>query len=294
MNYAQIRAFHRVATEGSFSKAAASLHVTQPTISAQVRELEETHGVRLFDRRRRQVRPTESGVRLLALTHRLFDLEAEISELLEAGRALDTGHLSIGTDSPTHTLPLLAAFTRAHPGVSPSLATGNADEMLGALLDYRTDVAVIAKKIDDPRVEIVELRRDPLVLFTHRDHELATNESVPLGAVRGLRLILREEGSVTGELFRTALSEHGVEPASVMDIDSREAVHEAVAAGLGVGVVARSEVANDPRLRCIPIADAKLIMTEYVVCLAERRRLPIVRAFLDLAKDRAGGGTGQG
>jgi len=282
MNYAQIRAFHRVAAEGSFSKAAASLFVTQPTISAQVKALERSVGVQLFDRR--HVVPTDFGRSLLALTPRLFDLEDQVNELLSAGQGLDKGHIKLGTDSPSRTAQLLATYTQRYPGLTVSLATGNADEMLAALLDYRTDVAVVAKKSDDPRIEAFKLSEDPLVLFARTDHHLAKHHSLSLAKLVGQRIILREEGSNTRELFQRAATEFGLELTEVLEIDSREAVHEAVAAGLGVGVVAQSEVANDPRLKSIHIRDAKLIMVEYVLCLRERRGLPIVRAFLETAR----------
>jgi len=88
MNHAQLRAFHAVASEGSFTRAAAAHHVTQPTLWGQVKALEEGFGVRLFDRRGRKVAPTELGRELLALTRRIFALEAEAEQLLSAARGL--------------------------------------------------------------------------------------------------------------------------------------------------------------------------------------------------------------
>lgn len=286
LNHARIRAFHAVACEGSFSKAAAALHVTQPTVSAQVKALEQDHGVRLFHRRRSGVEPTAFGLRLIGLTRRLFDLEEEIEELLSGGRTLVRGHLTVGTDSPAHAARLLAAFAREHPGLSLSLATGNADEMLGALLDYRTDVAIVARSSTDPRVQSLPLGCEPLVLSVHREHPLARRRAVPLAALAEHVLVLREPGSLTRALLEQALAAREVQPRAVMEIDSREAVHEAVAAGLGVGVVARCEVGQDPRIRSVGIADAELLMDEHLVCLRERARLPVVRAFLALARAR--------
>ncbi|HEX3063922.1 MAG TPA: LysR family transcriptional regulator, partial [Dongiaceae bacterium] len=88
MNHSQLRAFHAVASEGSFTKAANTLHVTQPTLSGQVKALEEIYGVKLFDRRGRRVAPTALGQELLVLTRRLFSLEAETEHLLSAAQGL--------------------------------------------------------------------------------------------------------------------------------------------------------------------------------------------------------------
>src|SRR4030095_11995095 len=93
ITYAQLRAFHAVASEASFTRAAAALHVTQPTLSAQVKALEESYGVLLFARRGRRTEPTELGRQLLAVTRRYFGLETEAEQLLAAHRALSGGAL---------------------------------------------------------------------------------------------------------------------------------------------------------------------------------------------------------
>ncbi|MCH6560809.1 MAG: hypothetical protein IH800_00145, partial [Myxococcales bacterium] len=95
-------------------------------------------------------------------------------------------------------------------------------------------------------------------------------------------------GSGTGQVFETALAEAGVKPRVVLEIGSREALHEAVAAGLGIGVISKAELGRDPRLRAIRISDARLESREYVVCLKERRNLRTVQAFFDLADADSG------
>src|SRR4051812_46790265 len=124
MNHAQLRAFHAVADAGGFTRAAAALHVSQPTLSAQVGALESAYGVRLLERRGRGATPTELGRALLDLTRRLFALEAEAEQLLAATRELRSGHLRVGADAPYHIIAALAEFGRRYPGVRLSLATG--------------------------------------------------------------------------------------------------------------------------------------------------------------------------
>src|SRR5215469_14350565 len=255
MNHAQLRAFHAVASEGSFTRAAAALHVTQPTLSGQVKALEEAFGVRLFDRRGRKVAPTELGRELLGLTRRLFALEAEAEHLLSAARGLSKGHLRIGADAPYHVTAALAAFTRKYPGIQLSLTVGNSAELGHELREHKIDVAVLANIAGEPSFFARPLRRDRLVAFVARSHPWA-----------------KRRGLVVGE---------------VLDMNSREAVRETVAAGLGVGVVSASEFGRDPRVKLLQLTGEDLAMTEYIVCLAERRELRLVRAFLDVvaAKD---------
>jgi DNA-binding transcriptional LysR family regulator len=125
MNIAQLRAFHAVAVAGGFTRAAARLGVTQPTLSAQVKALEESYGVELIERRGRQLALTEIGAGLLEITRRVFGLTEEAEQLLAAARGLERGHLRIGADAPYHILPAVAAFTKRYPKLRLSLTVGN-------------------------------------------------------------------------------------------------------------------------------------------------------------------------
>ncbi len=287
MNHAQLRAFHAVAEAGGFTRAAATLRVSQPTLSGQVKALEAAYGVRLFERRGRGIWPTELAQALLEVTRRLFSLETEADQILSAARGLRRGHLRIGADAPYSLIRVVGAFNRRYPGLTLSLAVGNSDRLLQDLYDHRTDVAMLANLEADPRLSAVPFRHDRLVVFVDRRHPWARRRSVRLDELGGQRVILREVGSTTRRILETALAQAGVRLAETMEIGSREAVREAVAAGLGVGVVARAEFGRDDRLHALAVRDAALASTEYVVCLAERRDLRIVRAFFELLAERA-------
>lgn len=287
MNYSQLRAFHMVAKEGSFTRAARALRVSQPTLSAQVKELEESYGIRLFDRKGRGVHLTAMGEMLQDVTNRLFGLEEEAENLLAGARDLTRGYLTVGADSPFHAMPILSEVKKQHPGLSLSLSMGNADTMLQELLDYRTDVAVLAKDPSDPKLYCMPYRNERLVIFVPSDHELAEKPYVSLAALEGHDMVLREKGSVTREILEEALDDAGIEIGGVIEIQSREAVREAVAAGLGIGVVFENEFGNDPNLTPIPIRNPELVVGEYIVCLKDRMRLANIRTFLNIAEDLA-------
>lgn len=282
INAAQLRAFHAVATEGSFTAAARRLGVTQPTISSQVKALEDAYGVRLFERLGRGVAPTELGCALHDVTRRLYTAEEEARELLDDAQELRTGHLKVGADGPHHVIPLLARFTIRFPQLDVSLDMGNSTEVLRAVRESRIDVAVLAQPDDDPGLHAIPLATSTLVLFVPVGHPWSRRAAISLSSVADQRMILREAASATRRIFQRALDGAGVKPLSVMQIESREAVREAVAAGLGIGVVSRAELDPDARLHALEIDDARLEITEYVVCLQERRRLRVVRAFLEI------------
>jgi len=284
MNYAHLRAFHAVATEGGFTRAAAALGVTQPTLSAQVKALEDGYGIALFDRRGRGIVTTTLGRQLLDVTRRLFLLEDEARELLARAHALATGHLRVSADGPYHVVPFLAAFAKRYPAVHISLAIGNSEEVLNALLHYQADVAVVAELEDDPRLETILCAENRLVVFVPRQHPWARRRGIRLADLEGQPMVLRELGSMTRRLFERATAKARVKPRVFMEIESREAVREAVAAGLGIGVVSEPEFGNDERLVSVPVMDGDLVLREYVVCLKERRKLRIVAALLDLVR----------
>jgi LysR family transcriptional regulator, low CO2-responsive transcriptional regulator len=288
MNYSQLRAFHAVASQGSFTRAADALHVTQPTLSAQVKALEDAYGVLLFDRLGRGIATTELGRSLLEITRRYFSLEAEAEQLLAERRGLRSGHLRVGADAPQHAIPALAAFSRKYPGVRLSLSIGNSEEVLHGLFEHRSDVAVVADVAGEPRLVTLPLRRDRLIAFVPRGHPWAKRRSVRPVELAGPRLVLREPGSTTRHAFEAAMAEAGIVIGEILEIGSREGVREAVAAGLGVGIVSDFEFGNDPRLHPLAIDGLARHMTEYVACLADRQDLRLVKAFLDVVREPAG------
>ncbi len=287
MTPSQLRAFHLVAEQGSFSAAARASGLSQPNLSGQVTALEKAYGVRLFDRRGRSVTPTETGRQLQGVTSRLFALQDEAKALLAGEQTLTRGHLRIAADSAHHVVPIMAALKKRAGGLTFALSIDNSATVLERLLRHEADVAVMAKSISDPRLHALRLRTDRVVLFVPADHPLAKRDraplSAPLSALADQELVLRERGSITREVLEQAMAAAGVQPRAIVEVQTREGVREAVAAGFGVGAVFASELGDDRRFRRIAVSDADLDVAEYAVCLQERRRVALVRAFMDEA-----------
>ncbi len=284
MNLTQLRAFHFVARAGSFSLAARSQGVSQPTLSAQVKALEASYGVALFDRRGRGVQLTPTGQSLYAVTTRLLAAEEEAGALLAGSRALTRGYLRVSADGPYHVMPILAELKRRHAGVTFTVRIDNSATVLSHVIDHVADVAVTAKITSDPRIHSMKLREDRLILFIPRDHPWARRRRVRLDDLSGRDIVVRERGSITREAFEARLVEAGIVPGSLIEVQTREAVREAVAAGFGVGVVFDSEFRADERFHSLEIGDCDLTVAEYVACLEEHRKLSLVRTFLEIAR----------
>ena len=291
INNAHLRAFHVVAREGSFTGAAVANNVTQPTLSGQVKALEERFGVMLFERRNRRIELTELGRGLYAITERRFALDTEAERLLVSAQAMLTGSLRIGADAPFHVFPLIASFSGRCPGVRLAFDFGNTAHVLAGLLARDTDVAILPEVPDDGHIEARFLRRDRLIVFTHRGHAWSRRRSIRFAELATQRVLLREPGSTTRAILERGLGEAGVVLVDSLEVGSREAVREGVAANLGVGVVAESEFGADDRLHRLTVRDVDLAGSEFVACLQEKRQDRVVEAFFDLLPE---GGDGDG
>ncbi|HEY6431272.1 MAG TPA: LysR substrate-binding domain-containing protein [Acetobacteraceae bacterium] len=292
MNLTLLRAFHAVAQAGGFTQAARTGAASQPTLSAQVRALEASFGVALFNRSGRGISLTPLGQSLSAITARLFAAEDEASSLLAGARVLIRGQLRVMVDSPTHVMPLLAVLKRRYEELTFTLRVGNSSEVIHRVLDFEADVGVTARQTSDPRIFSRVLRRDRLVLFVSAQHAWARRASVGIGELEAHDLVIRERGSITREVFEARLADHGVRPRRLIEVQMRESVREAVIAGFGIGIVFESELGEDAQTHAVAVRDADLLVTEYLICLEERRGLPLVRGFLDAAAEAGDtGGT---
>jgi|SRR5688572_1306265 len=282
MRLTQLRSFHAVARAGGFTGGARLLHISQPTVTTQVRFLEETYGIELFYRRGHSVSLTPLGEQLYELAQRIFAVEAETVHLLEDSGELKSGHLRVGAVGPFHVTEMLARFNRRFPGIKVSVRVGNSEDVASSLVDYQTDVAVLAQFTEDRRFHWVPYSRHPIVVFVHEGHRFAARKRISIADLEGEPMILREERSTTRKAFDDALKRAGVAPRVVMEIGSREAIREAVIMGVGIGVVSEIEFIPDPALRAVVVSDAEMYTHAHVVCLEERRGARLVKAFLDI------------
>ncbi|CAD5106075.1 LysR substrate-binding domain-containing protein [Zestomonas carbonaria] len=282
---AELKAFYTVARLGSVTQAAKKLGLSQPTVTTQIRSLESQYGVELFYRGGRGLALSEEGARLLPLVKDLLQRESDIEfHLRNAGQM--QGRLRIGATAPYYILDLVKTFRERFPQIEVSVEIGNSQQVIEALEEYRVDLAASSQPLEDARLTRLLLGSDPLVLAVHREHPLATQASVPLGALAGHCLLVREPGSTTRLISEAMLAKAGVKPAALLEIGSRESIREAVLRNIGVSLIARHEVPDNPELRIVEIEGAAMI-DEYLYCLKERRLARLPAAFLAVARESA-------
>ena len=288
MRYVQLRAFHYVAIHGGFSRAANALSLTQPAVSDQVRKLEESYDVLLFNRQKKQVSLTQAGRQLLELTRRMFDNEQQVLELLEESRVMQSGTLRIIVDAAHHLLPILPLFRERFPNVRMSMRTGNTEAVIASLYSYQVDLGILGEIPRRQDFEIVKLSSSPIIAFVAASYPLAGQGQLSLRKLAAHPLVLRERGSKTRQKLEETALAAGVTIHPTIEAEGRESLHEIVAAGGCVGFVSSAELGFDPRVVPIRIDGPDMIMDEALICLRERSGGKLVRTFLEIASSLSG------
>ncbi len=280
MRHGQLRAFHNVALHGGFSRAAEAMNMTQPSVSDQVKRLEQTYDVLLFHREARQVRLTKAGEALFRVTHEFFEVEERIGALLDQSRAAVAGTLRIVADSALHITDVVGRFRAAHPKVFVSIHTGNTQDVLQRLRNYEADVGVVGNMVPATDLDLVDLGRTPIVAIARKGYLPKDVKRLRLNDLRDHPLIFREIGSRTRANLEEEAKRQGVTLTPIIEVEGREAMREFVASEAGIGFVSEAEFGYDSRLVQLAIDDVSLGMSEASVTLAVRRDVPVIRAFL--------------
>src|SRR5215468_8257469 len=200
MNLNHLAIFHAVAQTGSMTRGAEHLDISQPAVSKQVRELEHTLGVHLFDRIGRRVHLSQAGEVLADYARRLFALAHEAEEAMADVRAVGRGRLAIGASTTigTYLLPgVVAEFWRRHPGVELLVEIENTEQVHRRLARHELGVGLTEGFVEGEGLDAEVFHQDELVVIAARGHRLAGNPRVPLSAVRQEPFVLREPGSGT-------------------------------------------------------------------------------------------------
>lgn len=280
---AALKAFDATARAGSMTAAAKVLALQQPTVSAHIQRLEGEYGVELFHRRGRRLELSSFGRTLLDYTRRTFSGEEDAHALLAAAKNQYVGRLVVHAIGPHNVTPVLKRFTEQFPQVNVAVGVGDSRTITEKILDYQGDVGVVLNHATHPELYGAAFRTQRLVVFANVHHALSQRKTLSLSDLQGQRFVIREEGSTTRRVFESELRERGIEVQVALEMGSREAVREAVAQGLGLGVVAETAYVPDPRLAKLNISDTRMSTQVHFICRQERRHAPLISTFLALA-----------
>lgn len=280
----QLQIFEAVARHTSISRAAGELHLTQPAVSMQMKQLEAQIGLPLLDQIGKRLFLTDAGQELRGHARRiasnLVDLEASMDQL----RGLECGLLRLAVVSTAnYFLPrLLASYAERHPGVRVSLQVANREAVLSALADNRTDLAITGQPPDTVDVIAQRFMDNPLVVIAPPAHRLAVLDRVPLTELESETLVVREPGSGTRAAMERHFAEHGLEHRAGCELGTNEAIKQAVRAGLGLGVVSLQTIELELQTGCLavlPVDTFPILRQWYVVHRSHKRLSAASLAF---------------
>jgi len=235
----QLQIFSVAARHMSFARAADELHLTQPAISMQIRQLEDAAGLPLFERIGRRLALTEAGEKL---THHASRILGEIKDAEDAMTSLkqaDSGSIAVGlVSSATCFAPkLLARYSQQYPRVDVHFLVGNREMLLRLLQDNAIDLAIMGRPPPELDTIAEPLARHPHVVIAPVAHALAGARRFDLQELRGETFLLREPGSGTRAAAEDMFRQHLFAPAKVVTLGSNETIKQAVMAGMGVSLI---------------------------------------------------------
>jgi DNA-binding transcriptional LysR family regulator len=290
MNLHHLRIFYAVARRQSVTAAAAELLLSQPAVSLQLKALERSLGLPLFQRGGAKLRLTQAGEVLyraaVSILHAKDEAERAIAELRGGSRGRLI--LGAGTTGGMYVLPrIVQAFRTSWPETEIQLHTGTTDQLLDRLLQNVVDMALVGGPIEDRRFDADPICGDELVLIAAPGHALSSLAKVTLRDLGGLPFVVPETGSRTRHLVERRLRDAGVPLHIAMQMAGTEGVKRAVEAGLGVGMVSRYAVEPEVQagvLRRIAIEGFELTRTMNLVSRAQQYFSPMGVKFREFAR----------
>lgn len=288
MELRQLEYFVAVADEASFTRAAARLHVAQPGVSAQVRQLERELGQALFDRSGRTVRLTDAGAAVLLYARAALGAAAGARLAVDELAGLVRGHVAVGmvvACSSLDLVTLLADYHRDYPAVEIALSEANSDVMIDGLRAGRLDLAFVGLgAATPPGIEIQLLADEPLVAAVGRDDELATRRTIALDAIRDRALLSLPRGTGLRSCLDEACARSGFEPHVTLEASNLGILAQLASRGLGVAMLPESVALAYPELHAITITRPAMRPRLALAWRADGPISPAARALISRAR----------
>jgi DNA-binding transcriptional LysR family regulator len=289
----QLDILDAVARCGSFSRASAELHLTQPAVSMQIKQLESLLGMPVVEHMGKRIQLTEAGKATLGASrvihHELLNLEHNLADL----QGLKGGTLSVSVASTASyfTARLMALFREIYPDVRVSLNVVNRETLISHLDDNSIDLALMGQPPDGHDLTAQPFMENPLVVIAAPNHPLASQHRIPLKRLAEEPYVGREPGSGTRGVVEEVFAEHGLTLKAAMEMNKNEAIKQAVEAGLGLGVVSLHTVQAELAAHTLCVLDVQgfpLRRQWYLVQRQGKRLGPAAQAFVQFVLREAG------
>lgn len=283
--FRQLEIFEAIARLGSFTRAAEELHLTQPTVSMQMKKLADAVNAPLCEQVGKKIFLTDTGRALAQAAREVFAILDRFEMSVAEHQGLKKGRLRLMviTTASYFAPRLLGEFARRYPGIEVALSVTNRERVLASIAENLEDLYFLGQPPEDLDVVAQPFMENPLVVVAPPDHPLAGERDIPLERLAGEPWLMREPGSGTRKALERKFAEHGLRPTIRMELGANEAIKQAILAGLGISVLSRHSLAlHAPEQFAILDVEGFPIRRQwYAVYPAGRHLSPVTRTFLD-------------
>ncbi len=288
----QLQIFETVAEQQSYTRAAKLLYLSQPAVSMQIKQLEEEVGMPMFDRIGKAIQLTDAGRELLQHARSIHIQLEEAQQSMEELRGIKRGrlHLTMASTANYFTPKLLAGFCREYPNIQISLSVANRAGLLEALEQNTADMVIMGRPPANMPLAAEVFMENPLVVVAPPKHRLSKKKTVSLEEIAKENFIVREIGSGTRAAVERFLATHELERPQSLEMNSSEAIKQAVQAGLGLGVVSIHTLEMEmtlQRLVVLNVQDFPIMRHWHLVYRQDRHFSPVSKAFHDYVLENA-------
>ncbi len=288
MDFDQLETFIEVTRLSSFSRAAEKRFRTQPAISSQIRSLEEEVGAKLLDRSGGKVSLTASGKLFLRFSEDTIDARKAAMTAIAETERVPRGEIVVGANEGTclHILPeVFANFKKQYPDVSVNIKRADYSKVLESVIDNSVDFGVVSLPVTDNRLTAVPIHRDELVLIAPPKHPLSKLKAATAEDIAQYPLVLPKVGH-TRDAIEELFHQRKLKPRYAMELDSSELLKRFVAADIGIGFIASSNVLEDVQAKvlcAVPLAEAHIRRDLALVFRKDKALSRAALAFIDIA-----------
>jgi DNA-binding transcriptional LysR family regulator len=288
----QIEVFNAVARLKNYTRAAESLHMSQPAVSMQIKQLEDNVGLPLFEQVGKQIHLTDAGRYMYDYGRSMSDLLAEAEAVFEAIKGVERGSLSISvaTTASHFATRLLAEFTKQHEGITISLDITNREALQKQLENNEPDLVIMGQPPEGVDVEADAFMENPLVMIAPAGHALSGQRNIPLSAIENESFVVREQGSGTRVAIERFFARHNIQFNTGIEMTSNEAIKQAVEAGLGLGIVSIHTLELEletRRLQVLDVFDFPIVRHWYIMQRKGKRLSPAAIEFKQFVLEQA-------
>jgi DNA-binding transcriptional LysR family regulator len=291
INFNQLRIFYQTAKYQSCTIAAEKLFITQPAITSQMKAFEKSCNLTLFKKKGRKIYLTDEGKILYEYARKVFEYEKEIEDAIEDMRELKVGILRLGTTKTyarSYIPSFISKFMDSYPHIRIHLDEGSSLQMANSLLDFKNEIAIVAKIEENPQICFIPFCQEDIVPLVTPDHRFAKRKSITMAELAKEPIIMKEVGSGTRKALDDAFAKKDIVPNILLETNNTDFIKQLVLSGDGISFLVRAAISKElaeKKFVTIPIEDCKILTDVNIAYLKNQHLSTPARFFLNILED---------